>query len=452
MLKRAWQTLRQDGLLQAVLKNSSYLFSSNVVSMALSVVQGILAARLLGVGEYGLVAGVVIPFVSNINRLLSFRMSDLVVKYLGQYLVEGKKSRAGAMVKTAASVETATRIIAFLVVLLLAPWAASFLAHEPQAGALISMYGLALLLNFAQETSLGVLQSTRQFRQIAGVNLAQNLLTASLIMGAFLAGGNRMHVLLAYLAGKGLAGLGLSGLAYFQLNRELGHGWFRQSSLSGLPWRDWSRFAVSTNLQATINLFVRDSETLWITALRSTVEAGYFKIALGVINLVLMPIEPFIATTYAEITRSITQQDWMTTRRLLKRVSLISGFWTLASGSGLLLFGYWLIPLMYGVEYRPAYPAMAVLLVGYGFANIFNWNRNLLLALELPALPIKVSGILGVVKTILTLVLVPTWGYILEAVILSGYFVSSIAWIVWRGMVEMKDREKAGHQILAASG
>ncbi len=38
-------TFRNDKLLQKVVRNSSYLLSSNVVSMGLSVIQSILAGR-----------------------------------------------------------------------------------------------------------------------------------------------------------------------------------------------------------------------------------------------------------------------------------------------------------------------------------------------------------------------------------------------------------------------
>lgn len=436
-----WRAWSQDSLLRRIIRNSGYLFSSNAISIFLTAIQGILAARLLGVAGYGLVAGVVIPFVSNVHRLLSFRMSELVVKYLGQYLVEKNYVRAGAIVKGAAIIEAATSVIAFLILLLSAPLAAQVLAHDSTVDVLIAIYGVILLLNGTYETALGVLQTTRQFKWIAGVSLLQNVLTTTLIFFAYLGRGSVLEVLLAYLAGKGLAGLMLSGMAFFRLNQELGIGWHRAGLR--LPWRELARFAVSTNLHATINLIVRDSETLLITALRSTTEAGFFKIALGVINLVLMPIEPFISTTYAEISRSLSQRSWTVTRRLLKRVSWISFLWTAASGGGLVLTGYWLIPFVYGVEYRPAYPALVVLLVGYGMANIFNWNRSLLLALEMPIFPLKVSALVGLFKTVLTLVLVPSFGYVMEAALLSGYFISSIGWMVRRGLDELKNREIA---------
>ncbi len=90
MLKtiRSWW---QDKLLRGVLKNTSYLFSSNSLSAALGMVNSIFVVRLLGVDGLGLVTTVQ-TFVSNINRFLSFRMSEVVVKYLGQALANNPNS------------------------------------------------------------------------------------------------------------------------------------------------------------------------------------------------------------------------------------------------------------------------------------------------------------------------------------------------------------------------
>jgi O-antigen/teichoic acid export membrane protein len=374
----------QDSMLRGVIKHSSYLFSSNAVSIILSMLQGILAARLLGATGYGIVAGVVIPFISAVNRLLSFRMSELVVKYVSHSLVEGKKERAAAVLKTAASVEILTSILAFLVLLFIAPFAARFLAKDQQLTPLFICYGLVLLFYCTYETSTGVLQVTRQFNRLAQIQLIQNIVTASLIFIVFLTGGGMLQVILAYLAGKAAGAAVLYGVTLQSIRAELGSGWWK-ASLNGLPdRRELGRFALSTNLQGTVNLITRDSETLFITALRSPTEAGYFKIALGVINLVMMPIEPFITTTYAEFTRTVSQKRYALTRQLLKRVSLIAGVWTGLAGSFLVLTGYWLIPFVYGKEFAPAYSAVVILLVGYGVANILNWNRPLLLALGIP--------------------------------------------------------------------
>jgi O-antigen/teichoic acid export membrane protein len=460
---------RQDHLLRGVVKSSSYLFSSNALSVVLSFLQGIFAVRLLGADGYGLVSGTVIVFASNIHRLFSFRMSEVVVKYFGQALsvqstgsvqrtiqttdtatnteavkptvTADKRERAAAVVKSAGLVEAGTSVLAYLVLLLLAPWAAEQVAKDPQTAYLFRFYGLVLFSNLVYETSTGVLQATRRFDRLALINIGQSILTAALICAAFLYHGSAFDVLAAYLLGKTLAGLGVAALALRQLNTCLGKGWQRTSLRHLTDWREIAHFAIQTNLNGTVNLFVRDNIPLYLGALRpdavAQTEVGYFKLALTIINLVMLPIEPFIWPTYAEITRTIAQKQWQATRRLLKRVSTIAGLWTLAAGGGITLLGWWLIPLVYGSGMRPTYPAVLILLIGYGFANILNWNRPLLLALGKPSFPVMVAIAVGLVEILLALWLVPTYGYRSMAAILSAYLVVSISIIVWRGRREI---------------
>jgi O-antigen/teichoic acid export membrane protein len=435
------RTWTQDSLLRGVVKNSSYLFSSNAVSILLSMLQGIFAARLLGAQGYGIVAAVVIPFTSDINRLLSFRMSELVVKYLGQYLAAGQKERASAVVKGAALVEMLTSTLAYGILRLVMPLAALYLAKDPTTTYLFGIYGLLLLAFGFYERASGVLQATLQFKRLAQVQLLQNVITVLVIFLAYVTHKGMLEVMLGYLIGKVVGAGVLYLMAAHSLHQELGAYWWKVS-LRWLPDRkELARFALSTNLQGTVNLIVRDSETLFITALRSPAEAGYFKIALGVINLVMLPIEPFISTTYAEITRTIARNERKLTRSLLKRVTGIAGVWTLAAAGFLIIGGFWLIPFLYGAEFSPAYPAVIILLVGYGCANVVNWNRPLLLALGMPGYPLKVSAWVGLVKTALTLAILPAWGYLAEAALVSSYLVITVGLNVLRGLRELPPKD-----------
>ena len=431
---RSWW---QDRLLRGVIRNSSYLFSSNTISAGLSALQGIFVARLLGAGGYGLVSGTIIVFASNINRFLSFRMSEVVVKYLGQYLAENRRDRAGAFIKGIAIIEALTSVVAYLVLVLVAPIAARYLAKDEKTVQLFIFYGLALLATLIYETSTGILQATNRFNRLALVNLIQSVVTASLIFLAFITKRGIMEVLAAYLIGKACAGLTIVVFAFGELNQSLGSGWWR-SPLRLIPdWREPIWFAFNTNFNGTVNLFVRDSETLLIGLFRSQTEVGYYRLAQGVINMVMLPIDPFIGPTYAEITRTIAARQWALTKRLLKRVSGISAIWTLSVGGILAIFGWWIIPFVYGAQFAPAYPALVILLIGYGFANIFQWNRPLLLALGMPNYPLVVAILVGLVKTGLTVGLTPILGYQGEAFVLTSYFLASIGINIRRGIMEI---------------
>jgi O-antigen/teichoic acid export membrane protein len=105
----------------------------------------------------------------------------------------------------------------------------------------------------------------------------------------------------------------------------------------------------------------------------------------------------------------------------------------LTAATGIALFGWWLIPIIYGPSASPAYLVVLILLVGYGTANIFNWNRPLMLALGKPSYPLFVALGLGVIEILLVLLLVPMGGYLVMAAILSGYLAVSVGIITWKG-------------------
>lgn len=444
MLQERFSRWRGDLLLRRVIQNSAYLFSSNAGAAALAFMQGIFAVRLLGVDSYGLVA-VIIAFSSNVNNLLSFRMSETVVKFYGDALQMGDKEGAAAMVKSMALAEAVTSVIAYLVWVAITPYAAVLLGKDAQTASFFAFYGVVILANLLYETSRGILQTARRFDLLGRITLIQSVITAGLIIAAFLLHRGIVEILAAYLAGKVFAGVTIVVLAWRELNSALEPQWW----WSPLPrvdnLREIGSFAINTNLNGTVNLIARDSVPSVLAFLRppevALQEVSYFRIALTLINLATLPIEPFIWPTYAEITRTIAERKWRETKTLLRRVSLLSAAWMAVAGGGLALLGWWLIPFLYKPAMLPAYPALLTLLIGYGFASIFTWNRPLLLALGRPGYPLMIAAVVGVIELALAFVLVPRFGYLAQAALLSSYFVVAIGLITLRGLREIRQQE-----------
>ncbi len=426
-----------DTLLKRVLKNSGYLFSSTTVSAVLGFVQGILIVRLIGIENYGLLAGTVFVFATNVNRLLSFRMSEVAVKYLREALAKEDKPRAAALVKGFGLIEVITSLLAYLVLFLLAPWAAQTFAKDMSTVWMFQVYGLYLLGNLIFETSTGVLQTFKRFDRISAVQMSGTVITAVLVVAAFFLQGTLIHILAAYLTGKLLAGILIIIFAVRELRTQLGVDWTRSSLGLVQDWRGILGFALNTNLNGTVNLIVRDSAPLFLGAFATQAEVGYFKLALSLVNMVTLPIEPFIWPTYAELTETVARAQWDATKRLLRRVSAIAAAWTLAAGGALAAIGWWLIPFLYGADSAPAYAPTVILLIGFGFANILHWNRPLLLAFGKPAFPLIASAIVGAVQIALIFILVPRTGYIGMSWLMTAYFIFSIGIIVWRGLAEI---------------
>lgn len=431
-----------DRLLKAVIRRSVYLFSSSTISMVLMSLVGFLTALMLGPESYGAL-GVIIIFASSVNRLLSFRMGELVVKYGGEYLAKGRRDQASAVIRAAAITEAATSVVAYLVLLATAPLAAQWILKEPEATPWITFYGLTILANLMTETSTAVLQLGRHYRTQAALGLLQSVLTALGIALVFGTSRGLYEVLTVYLIGKLAAGLGTLCAAVYFMPPLLGKDWLNAPADSISNKRELVNFAISTNLSGTANMIIRDSELLWVGFFLTKLEAGYYKFALAVMNIILMPITPFISTTFPEIAQSVTKKNWKGLRPLLRRTSLIALVWTGACLVGLLVLGQWVLGWVKQGEYLPSYPAILVLLVGYGLSNIFFWNRPLLLAFGEANYPLKVNVLVGVVKTALMFVLVRPFGFLAQAGLLSGYLMVSVGLQAWKGLWHIQKEENS---------
>ncbi len=437
LLQNIKSFLREDPLIRRVLRNSGYLFSGNAVSAALGLIQNALMVRLLGIEQYGLVAAILL-FATNVNRFLSFRMSEVVTKYLGEALAQGNRERAAALAKWIGIAEALTSVLAYLVLFFLAPWFSRDAAVMP----LYRLYGLYLLVNIVYETATGVLQVTDKFDRVAFANLLQGVVTVAIVFVAFIMKWGLFEILTAYFVGKAIAAGIVTSSALGELQRELGGDWTRAPAHLVPDWKSIGKFAVSTNINGTVNLFARDNIPLYIKSLLGDAAIGYFNLAAKLISLVTLPIDPFIGPTYAEITKTIAKQQWSVTRKLLRQVSLVGGAWTLLAGGGLVALGWWFIPLVFGAEAAPAYACLVILLIGYGFANVLNWNRPLLLALGHPNYPLMVAAVTGLVEIILIFLLAGRGGYLTVIAIFSGYLVASVSWNVLRGLALIRHAEQ----------
>lgn len=425
-------------LIQRVMRNTGYLFSAQTISAALSMGQGILAARLLGVEGAGLV-GIITQFASNLNQLTSFRMGELVVTYVGEFSAKGKSTKAAAVFKTAVLVEMMGSILAYGLIVLLAPLGARIFAHRPELVAIITLYGLSVLGNLTVESATGLLQFFDRFQRLAIITVGQSLLTILLIARAFVTGGTLEDVVLAYLAGKVVWGASVTTLAFVEARRNWGAGWWRAPirSISD-RWRDLVRFGVSTNLSGTIKLFTRDSEMLWLGAFSTPLQVGYYKIAKAIVNILMMPITPLVSTSYREVAREVASQQWENVRYLLRSGTILAAAWTIPAAVGLVIFGQWVVGL-YGLEFLPiSYESMLILLVGVIAANVLFWNQLILLPLGMPDYPTKVQFVVAIGKIAGTILLVPMWGANAMAALFSGYLLLTSLILVGKSLREMR--------------
>lgn len=436
-LQRLWQAWKEDKLLGRVLRNSGYLFSGNLATT----IMGFMVASLLGPGKYGAL-GIITTYATNVNRFLSFRMGEVIIRYAGEYLAHGERVKAAAVIKVAYLSEALVSLLAYSALALTAPYAANWLLKDASLSPLFVYYGLMLLANFITESGTAVLQLANAYRLQGAINVIQSFISLLYAIYVYFTGGGLVEVLTAYLIGKIVSGLGTALAAIILTPRVVGADWFSAPLSRVKDWKEMLRFSVSTNLSGSLNLFFRDSDVLWLGYLVDSTGAGIYKFAMAVINVILMPVTPLIQTTFPEIARDVARKQWHDLRRLLLRTSTMAFGWTIACALGLVILGPWLLSHISNGAYVPSLSAIFILLIGYGIANVFFWNRPLLLALGLQKYPLTTSTVFGVLKLGMMMTLVKPFGYLALAAITSFYLGGSILVNAAKGIQTVLTQQK----------
>ena len=409
----------ENGILHRMIRNAGYLLSSNSIVMGVSMVQSAIAARILDVAGFGLL-GTITVFSTVVNKLTSFRMGELVIKFVGYYHENDDHARASAIFKLAALVEMAASLLAFLLIWLLAPLGARYFAKDPAASSWFTIYGVVILVNLVFESATGLLQLFDRFKRLAGLTIAQSFITLGLIVAAWLTDGGMMAVLAAYMAGKAMNAVGLTVAAFKEAANRWGKGWWKTPlSVIRPQIRTLVAFAISTNISASLSLINKDSELLWVSFFTSPLQAGYYKVTLALANLLQIPVAPLPQATYPELSRSVAKKNWKDMRYVLRQGSRLASIYSIAAALVLVIFGRLIIQYLYTPDFSPAYDGLIVLVAGIVIANSLYWARSALLSLGLAQYATLVNVLVTALKVIGVIILLPRIGYVGSAIMLA---------------------------------
>lgn len=414
-----------------MVRGGAWLATANALGAGLLVVQGVVLSRGLGATGLGTVA-IVIAVVTVARLVLSFRMGDVVVRYVAEAVAARDTGRAAAWIKAAALVETATALAAWLIVMLLARTAAGWFMERPFAP-LITLYAVVIPATIVSETSLGVLQVFRRFDLQALIQTLERVVTLAAVVVASLGGGGLVAYVMAGAAGPVAGALALTFAAWLVAARELGER-FYAAPLAVLAGRraEALKFAASTNAAATLSLVTKDADALWLGWLRTPVEAGLYRLAYNVGTLLYLPVAPLSQTVYPEAARLAAEGRTAALRRLIVRSS-----WPIAVYAAIIValaaaFGGPVLGYVYGPEFADAAPALTVILAGAGIGAVTFWARPLVLAAGGAGLALVATALAAAAKIAIVLLLVPRLGFVMNAWgLLAAYAVGAVV-LVWR--------------------
>ena len=421
------------------MKGASWLSAGNGLLIPLTMVQGILTARLLGVSRYGMLA-LGLTVVSVVGGLLSFRMQDFVVKWVTQLTRE--PTQAATAFRVGALAEIGASLAALAVVEATAKWTATTFARDAAMVNTLRLLGLMLIIQCGRESMLGMMSVKRSFKQQAIVQVTAQVVALAGVTATYVTKSGLMGVVVALLAAEVVRTSLIWILGARAAAAVLGPRWITRpwTHVGGLG-RQMARFAMFTNLGASLGTVSKQGDLLVIGLLLNPAGAGYYRLAQSMTQLVLFPVVPMATAAYPEISLTVADERWADLRRHIRQGTKLAAAWLVPLAIALSLVASPMIRVFYGPDFTPAAPVLAILLAGLVVDGVLYWNRGLMLALGCPGYLARLNMVVIVLKFGLAFAFVPLAGYLPMAAAASVASIFGNAVVTRRAMRIVRTRE-----------
>jgi O-antigen/teichoic acid export membrane protein len=373
----------KDQHFRSLLKNSSYLAMSRVVSAIASLATISLSAHALGVLLLGSLI-LITSYARAVSGIAKFQSWQLIVRYGGRAL-HGQIDDFKASTGFAFALDLVSGIGGMLVGVAILPFIATWIGIGRDHLWLAMLY-CTLLPTYAAATPDGVLRALDRFDLISWQSTVTPIGRVILISAAYLAGAPFIAYVAAWYATDLAGDLYSWFLAWRELKRRgLLEGIRPTLNPETLPGA-W-RFAIHVNLNASVQAVWGPIARLVVGGLLGAAGAALFRVASSLSDSASKPADLLGKAFYPEIVRMdlSTKKPW---KLMLRGTVLASGAAVIAIVI-LLLGGKQTVSVLFGKEFLGAYDALVILMV-VPFISIFSFPLPpMLYALDRPDAPVR---------------------------------------------------------------
>ena len=359
-----------------LVEGASLLAISQYVGAALNMVTNILIARLLGPTDYGLVA-LAVAYPTMLYSFVSIKSVSVTTRYVAAFRAKKETEKLEAIVKLGYGLDFYVSLMALTLVAISSWWVSERFYRQPYLAWLMVVYAGSFPLFSLTGNSWAVLSSWGRFRLLAIFEVLHPFLKLCLTVGFIVAGFGVSGVVI----GMGLAQASI-GLIMMIATTDLllceGLGTWWKASLKPVISlkRELMGFLGWNYLLVTLSGLLVQLPVMLLGRLRGPEEAGFYRIALSIGT-----VGSYLETSLGRVIYP-TLSAWWSSEGEERIVRTLKG-WTLKVGLPIsativlvtILFP-WLLPLLFGHDYRPAVPGVQVIMLGIAISATFFWLNS----------------------------------------------------------------------------
>jgi len=344
-----------------VARGATYVFVQGLLSAALGVVYIVFLTRLLSQEEIG-TFGVLTFALGLVQTLGLLSLQSASVKYIAQFIAEGDREKAKAVVTRILQVSVIISIAAFAVIFILSGWISTALSSSSLIVqvSIVQVLAVASLFVLFFYQALGFLQGLQKLRDMALVNLLYTMIQYGLALVLVYLG----FGVLGLIASWAVALVICAALALALTRRNLG--------IVGKPYesKPLLKFAFPIYVSSIFGFLVVWVDQLFILPYMGLATFGMYNIANraavvpGLISSALIAaLYPKLSQLYAESGKGSLENAFTATTRY----AVLVGFPIILLVA---ILAYPIIILFAGVQYAPAAFPLAMLCVASLFGTV----------------------------------------------------------------------------------
>jgi O-antigen/teichoic acid export membrane protein len=416
------------------------------LSVGLGILGTIAAARILGLEGFGRFA-TVIAVVGLAQTLLDLTVEESLTKFGFRYIATEDWGKLHGLFRRALELKLLGGALASLVILGLAPFAASIFGAEDLAAPMAAAAALPFLASPENVSASALLLRGRYDLRGWLLSLTMGIRLLAILIGA------SMGVTAA-----------VAALAVGQLVATAVVGTVGTLALRRFP--PAAPQALGADRGEIVSFVVQSSVATGVLSLRAaltpvllgvvagTTQVGYYRVAMAPQSGFSAASAPVRLVLLTEQTRDWEHGRHETVLRGIRRYSLAAAAIAAVAVPIFLLLMPWLVRVVFGSVYLPAVDAARIVLVSAAILLILGWSKSLPVTIGRPRLRIVTHGIETAVLLPLVLLLGARWDVTGAAVaILISTLVFAAAWtvVLVRLRAELRDARRLGAATAARS-
>lgn len=347
-----------------LLQNTAILLGGDSVAAIIGMISFAVTARVLGAENLGMLV-LIDAFVRVVDRLLNFQSWQFLIKFGSDARSANDHVGFKSLIKFGTFVDVATALVGCCVAVITAELIGKWQNWSPEMIMMARLYSLIIALNFSGIPT-GLLRLFDRFKIFSIYkSFVSFLKLCSVLVAGYLNANWQVFALIWMLAEILECGL-ITFAAWAELKKQ-GYTKIWSAPLRGLRQKYpglW-QFMISTNLTGAVKVGFRELDVLVIGKMLSFSDVSLYKLAKKICVALARFNNPLYQALYPELTRSWAERDISLFKKLVKKMMLIMGGFSLVSLLGMVLFGKSVIVIMTGSAFLAAYGVM----IAYYFAK-----------------------------------------------------------------------------------